>query len=175
MTMTEKQRLTMSKQRYDSYINRYETFRDLMNEHKIDIKTLAKQLDYNFLLNQLQAYYDGTSFIVRQASYDKLIKAINEIVKNKPNDDPIDQYNLSTLKRHGNVLLNKKHKKNLDNIKSFLSHLGLDCSACKDCGDSGIILFKESSNGMYYLCCNYCNCNTGINLRQKHNTKDVDK
>ena len=129
MTMTEKQRLTMSKQRYDSYINRYETFRDLMNEHKIDIKTLAKQLDYNFLLNQLQAYYDGTSFIVRQASYDKLIKAINEIVKNKPNDDPIDQYNLSTLKRHGNVLLNKKHKKNLDNIKSFLSHLGLDCRA----------------------------------------------
>lgn len=51
----------------------------------------------------------------------------------------------------------------LQNEKSF--------KACKTCGDSGIVLLKEYSNNMWYLCCNYCTCNTGMNLRQKHITK----
>lgn len=55
----------------------------------------------------------------------------------------------------------------IQNEKSF--------RACKSCGDSGVILSKESSNGMYYLCCNYCDCNTGQNLRNKHNQKNVQE
>lgn len=43
--------------------------------------------------------------------------------------------------------------------------------ACKNCGDSGKTLGKEYANNMNYLCMNYCTCNIGINLRNKHITK----
>lgn len=55
----------------------------------------------------------------------------------------------------------------IQNEKSF--------RACKVCGDLGVVLSKELSNGMYYLCFNYCDCNTGDNLRQKHIKKDVQE
>lgn len=55
----------------------------------------------------------------------------------------------------------------IQNEKSF--------RACRICGDYGIVLSKELSNGMYYLCCNYCSCNTGSNLRQRHIKKNVQE
>lgn len=47
--------------------------------------------------------------------------------------------------------------------------------ACKSCGDTGKELSSEYSNNMKYLCMSYCTCNTGINLRNKHNEKKADK
>lgn len=43
--------------------------------------------------------------------------------------------------------------------------------ACRDCGDSGLVLSKKYDNNMYYLCANYCTCNIGNALRMKHITK----
>lgn len=44
--------------------------------------------------------------------------------------------------------------------------------ACKKCGDKGFYLSANQSNNMYYLCFNYCSCNTGSNLRQRYITKE---
>lgn len=129
MTLTDKQRLSMNARKTELYAKRHATFHHLLDENKIDLRTLAKQLEYRFILAQLQHYYDGTKPIVIESTYNRFIKAIDTLIQNKPSDDIITEIDVITLKRHGNVLLSKKYRKELDKVKSFVHTLGLDCRA----------------------------------------------
>ena len=45
--------------------------------------------------------------------------------------------------------------------------------ACKQCGDKGFYLVREDSKlGYDALCAKYCDCASGVNLVEKHRTKE---
>lgn len=111
------------------HMERYVKFKSLIDEHQIDMVSLKRKINHDISIERLTDFYNGTEPITREGTYNRLMKAIDLIVDKKPKNEILSKANIYTIQRHGNLFLNRKHKKNIDNIKSFLSHLGLDCRA----------------------------------------------
>lgn len=125
--------------RKELHEQRHKQFKSLVDEHQIDMVSLKRKINHDISIERLTDFYNGTEPITREGTYNRLMKAIDLIVDKKPKYEILSKANIYTIQRHGNLFLNRKHKKNIDEIKSFLMGLGVDCRVIRT-NDKDLIL-----------------------------------
>lgn len=118
-------------------------FKSLIDDNKIDLNVLRKKLNYDFDLERLEGFYNGTVLISKEGTYKRFIKTINSMIELKPTNEVITKIQIAILQRNGNLLLGKNKKRNLIELKSILNHLELDCRVIKQSDGTIIVENKK--------------------------------